>query len=348
MQNSKDSLGDRMKSYEDSYRLSLPIRMPVILRIDGKAFHTYTKGCKKPVDDGLVECMNLTAIELCKRVQGCQLAYVQSDEISLLLVNYKNLDSGSWFENNLQKMVSISAAVASVTFTENSDQIWGSDNYQSVAGDMHSFPIRKPAYFDSRAFVLPKEEVCNYFIWRQQDATRNSVQMLARSLYSHKQCDNKNNSQLQELCFQKGVNWNDCPIPQKRGRCIVKKETFKPVTWNGKGPVTAEQRFVTRSEWVVDDEIPIFSENRKYIEQYAYPMLTYKVESVNAVPGQIPLKIEMTTLDEGPSYEDYMDSLKNSGLYEEEIDAPLWMDPDEVDEMMKQMVLSDNDPDKRD
>jgi tRNA(His) guanylyltransferase len=284
---SNDSLGDRMKVYEDAYRNHLPIRMPVILRIDGCHFHTYTKGCKKPVDDGLVECMNDAAIALCKNIQGCQMAYVQSDEISLLLVNYKNLDSGSWFENNLQKMVSVSSSIAAATFTINSSKIWGFDEHQSVSGDVQSYPIVKPAYFDSRAFVLPKEEVCNYFIWRQQDATRNSVQMLARSLYSHKQCNNKNNTQLQEMCFQKGVNWNDCPTAQKRGRCIVKVEVNKPVAWNGNGPVTAEQRYVTRSEWIVHNEIPVFSQDRRYIEKYAYPLMITKIPSFKVV-GEHP------------------------------------------------------------
>jgi tRNA(His) guanylyltransferase len=263
---SNDNLGDRMKSYEDCYRLSLPIRMPVILRIDGKAFHTYTRGCKRPVDNGLVECMNDTAIELCKKVQGCQIAYVQSDEISLLLTNYEQVDTQSWFDNNLLKMVSISASIASVTFTMNSDKIWGDETHQSVAGDTHYYPIRKPAYFDSRAFVMPKEDVCNYFLWRQQDATRNSVQMLARTLYSHKQLENKNNSELQELIFQKGINWNDCPIPQKRGRCIVKKVVIK----EGFNPQTGEALPTQRSEWVVDNAIPIFSQDRSYIEQYVY------------------------------------------------------------------------------
>lgn len=280
MQNSKDSLGDRMKGYEDSYRMNLPIRMPVILRIDGKAFHTYTKGCKKPVDDNLVNAMDETAKYLCKNIQGAQLAYVQSDEISLLLVNYKSLDSGSWFENSLQKMVSVAASMAGAKFTSISNTI---------------FDEAKIATFDCRAFVLPKEDVCNYFVWRQQDATRNSVQMLARSIYSHKQCDNKNNNQLQEMCWKAGINWNDCPTSQKRGRCIVKREVTKPVIWNGKGPVTAEAQFYSRSEWTVDNEIPVFSEYRKYIDEYTYPLITYKIPSVRVVPGQEPLPpLEMT------------------------------------------------------
>jgi tRNA(His) guanylyltransferase len=262
----KDSLGDRMKTFEDSYRQHLPIRMPVIIRVDGAHFHSYTAKCKKPVDMGLVDCMNETAIALCETVQGCQLAYVQSDEISLLVTNYQDINTQSWFDNNLQKMVSVSASTASVAFTLNSYQIWG------VVGVRIPEPIIKPAYFDSRAFVLPKEEVCNYFIWRQQDATRNSVQMLARSLYSHKQLENKNNSELQEMIFQKGINWNDCPVFQKRGRCIVKTKTIQ----EGTNPKTGEVLQAERSKWIVDNEIPIFSKDRSYIDNYAFPLM--KVE----------------------------------------------------------------------
>ncbi len=263
---SNDSLGDRMKSYEDAYRTHLPIRLPVIMRIYGKAFHSYVKGkspvgkeVEKPFDQGLFDCMNDTAIELCKEVQGCRLAYVQSDEISLLLTNYQTTDTQSWFDNNLQKMVSISAAVASVTFTQNSWKIWGIDESRE-----DPYYLTKEAYFDSRAFIVPKEEVCNYFIWRQQDATRNSVQMLARSLYSHKECTDKNNSELQDLIFQKGINWNDCPVSQKRGRCIIK--TTSPRT--ALNPKTGEYVTTERSEWIVDNNIPIFTVDRNYIDKY--------------------------------------------------------------------------------
>lgn len=258
---SNDSLGDRMKCFESAYRISLPIRMPVMLRIDGKAFHTYTRGCKRPFDEKLVEVMNDTAAYLCKNIQGAQIAYVQSDEISILLNNYKSLDTQPWFENNLQKMASVSASMAGAIFTANSFVIWEPKD-RIVDG----LGFIKPAIFDSRAFVLPKEEVCNYMLWRQQDATRNSVQMLARSLYSHKECENKNGSTLQEMCFQKGYNWNDLPTFQKRGRCIIKKKSMKEQF----NPTTGERVMVERSEWVVDNDIPIFSEKRKYVEQYVY------------------------------------------------------------------------------
>lgn len=231
----KDSLGDRMKeNYESRYKVKLPTRMPVIIRLDGKAFHTLTKrlNLEKPFDDTFITCMDRTATELCKQIQGVQMAYVQSDEISLFLHNYKKLQTQPWFDNELQKMVSISAAFASVEFS-------------------FQVNMRFPEYpggglFDSRVFVLPEAEVNNYFAWRQQDNTRNSVQMLARSLYSHKECNNKNNSQLQEMSFQKGQNWDKLETRYKRGRCIIKDE-------NGK--------------WIVDNEIPIFTKDREYINK---------------------------------------------------------------------------------
>ncbi len=240
---SNDSLGDRMKKYEDVFRTSLPERMPVVLRIDGKAFHSYTKGCKRPFDEKLVEVMNETAEYLCKNIMGARLAYVQSDEISILLTNYNDINSQSWFDNNLQKMVSVSAGMASGVFTSLSPKIFGT---------------AKLAVFDARAWVMPKEDTNNYFLWRQQDCTRNSVQMVARSMYPHKELHKMGNSQLQDMIFKKGTNWNDLPVSQRRGRCIVKEQFAKD------GAV--------RSKWIVDNEIPIFSQDRAYIEKWVYPV----------------------------------------------------------------------------
>lgn len=246
-----DNLGDRMKGYEDAYRHAFLERMPIIIRLDGNHFHSYTKECQRPFDAKLTETMNETALYLCKNVQNAVLAYTQSDEISLLLINYKELNSQSWFNNNIQKMVSVAASMAGAIFTFNSWRIW-------MGGVMAPVGLEsiRPAMFDARAFVLPKEEVNNYFLWRQQDNTRNSVQMLARSLYSHKECEDKNNSALQEMCFQKGQNWNDLPTAQKRGRCIVKEKYMKDD--------------VERSRWIVDNEIPIFSANKDYINKEVF------------------------------------------------------------------------------
>lgn len=249
----KDSLGDRMKVfYEDAYRVSLPMRLPIIVRIDGSHFHSYTRNCVRPFDDKLSNVMDETAIELCKNIQGARLAYVQSDETSILINNYTSLNSEAWFSNNIQKMTSVAASIAGSFFTANSWKIWTKEDKPSLV-DI------KQAYFDARVFVLPKEEVCNYFLWRETDASRNSVQMVARSLYSHKELNNKNISQMQDMIHAKGMNWNDLPIHQKRGRCIVKQTYMKDD--------------VQRSRWVVDFAIPIFSQDRDYINREVFTEL---------------------------------------------------------------------------
>ncbi len=248
--NFKDVLGDRMKSfYEDPYRIYLPMRIPVIVRCDGKSFHTFTRDCKRPIDDLFVDAMNKVTITLCQEIQGAKVGFVQSDEISILINNYTELNTQGWLKNNLQKMTSIAAGIASSVMTEESVKIFGSS---------------KRAVFDARVFVLPKEEVNNYFYWRQKDCEKNSLQSLARTLYSHKELFGKVNNQLQELCFQKGINWNDCPTSQKRGRCIVKTRSLK----NSINKKTGFEVSALRSEWIVDQEIPIFSQDRNYIEKY--------------------------------------------------------------------------------
>lgn len=215
-------LGDRMKSYEDQYRYTVMPRMPVIIRVDGKAFHSLTRGCKKPFDESLAECMDTTALALVSEIQNARMAFVQSDEISVLLVDYNKFDSQQCFTGNLQKMVSVSASIAGVTFSR---------------------AYARYAYFDSRAFALPEHEVTNYFIWRQQDATRNSISMAAQSLYSPKQLHGVNCGKMQEMIFQKGTNWNDYPARFRRGRVIIK---------GGQ----------------IDSELPIFTQDRQYIERF--------------------------------------------------------------------------------
>jgi tRNA(His) 5'-end guanylyltransferase len=168
--------------------------------------------------------MNTVAKYLCKEIQGAVMAYVQSDEISILINNFKTLEQTPWFANEVQKIASVSAGMASAVLTKE---------------------LGKIAVFDSRVFPIPKEEVVNLLIWRQQDWERNSIQMLAQSLYSHKQLHGKNKADLNEMCFQKGHNWNDLPVYLKRGRCVV----------------------YTDSGWEVDNDIPIFKDNRRYIEE---------------------------------------------------------------------------------
>lgn len=269
--NKNDNLGDRMKTYENVTRTHLTRRTPVIIRIDGKAFHTFTKGFVKPFDDILVQTMQDTMKYLCENIEGCVLGYTQSDEITLVLCDYKKLTSQAWFDNNIQKMCSISASIATLEFNrkfcENKDQwIMNTHNCAYSNEDMLEkwFKIRNAyddadfhgALFDSRAFNIPKEEVNNCLLWRQQDATRNSIQSVAQANFSHKQLQNKNCSELQEMLFQeKGINWNNIPTHLKRGSCCIKEQY----------EIETEDGVALRSRWIIDKEIPVFSQDTSYV-----------------------------------------------------------------------------------
>ena len=281
MSNNKDSLGDRMKGYENISRIYLTRRTPVIIRIDGKAFHSFTRGFAKPFDDILIKSMQDTSKYLCENIMGCKLAYTQSDEISLLLIDYEKLGTQAWFDNNLQKMVSVAASMATMAFNKFFMREVLEEEFEWKAGftpqsvmiqerhqkyiDNLKTAINKGAMFDARAFILPKEEVNNYFIWRQQDATRNSIQMVAQNNFSHKELQGKSCNVLQDMLHeQKGINWNDYPTVYKRGSCIIK--VYDVITqYDEVGNVCG---YTERTKWIVDEEIPIFTQDRDYINKY--------------------------------------------------------------------------------
>lgn len=232
-----DALGDRMKrQYEDRTRVMLPRRTYTVIRVDGKAFHTFTRSLKKPYDETLVNAMDAAAVALCEELQGARLAYVQSDEISVLLTDFTTISTEAWFDGNLQKIVSVAASIATAAFNCAFDD--RSEYYSRTPG----------ATFDARAFTIPDPtEVENYFIWRQQDAVRNSIQSMAQSLFLHKVLQGRNSNQLQELIFaETGLNWNDLPSSQKRGRVI--------------------HYYMTR--WGVDDNTPSFTQERDYLREF--------------------------------------------------------------------------------
>lgn len=251
------SIADRMKGYENISRVYLTKRSPVIIRIDGKSFHSFTRGFKRPFDAALMDAMAETAKYLCDNITGCKLAYTQSDEISLLLTDYETTEMTPWFENNLQKLVSVSASMATLAFNKTFAEKYAELSEQAQPDDKEYISTlakaaKTGATFDSRAFVLPKDEVVNYFIWRQQDATRNSILMVAQSLYSHKEIQGIKCDALQDKMFvERNVNWNDFPTRQKRGTCVIRK--------------TVIQNGAERRRFVIDDDIPIFTKNRDYI-----------------------------------------------------------------------------------
>jgi len=221
MKNPKDSLGDRMKSYyEKITKYFLPRRTHTIIRIDGKAFHTYTKGLKRPFDSGLIEDMNETAKYLCENIQGAKFGYVQSDEISILMTDFDTIKTGAWFEGNVQKIASISASLATGIFNK-----LRRDRFEDQKDGFMKPPSL--AFFDSRVFTIAQtHEVKNYFLWRQQDCVRNSISSVAQSLYSHTELNGKKCNQMQEMIFQKNINWDKYDAGLKRGRVIYRAETL--------------------------------------------------------------------------------------------------------------------------
>lgn len=278
-----DELGKRIKeNYENIPKTRLMRRTPVAIRIDGKAFHTFVRGFQKPFDEVLIKSMQETTKYLCENIQGCILGYTQSDEITLILIDYQRLTSSAWFDYEVQKMCSISASMATMAFNKifaknvmEYDFEWKCSlvpqsveiqkkhcNYMEVLNKA----VEKGAMFDARCFNVPKEEVTNLIYWRQLDATRNSIQMVGQANFSHKELQNKSCNDIQDMLMtQKNINWNDFPIYQKRGTCVIKEEYYpEPV----KGYENCEVNALdVRTRWIIDKYIPIFKgEGRNYIE----------------------------------------------------------------------------------
>ena len=268
----KDSLGDRMMRYEYETRKYLERKQPVIMRLDGKAFHSFTRGLKKPFDEIFVKTMQDTMKYLCENVQGCVLGYCQSDEITLVLVDYQSREASAWFDNNIQKMVSVSASMATLAFNKAFTKYatkwcndyfdaWHNDDWEDKYFEVLNKKV-STAMFDSRVFTLPKEEVVNCLIWRQQDATRNSIQSVGQANFSHTQLHGKNCSDIQDmLMLEKGINWNDYPTHLKRGSCCIKK----PFVIN-----EGTEQEAIRNKWVLDTEIPIFTQDKDYINKLVF------------------------------------------------------------------------------
>jgi tRNA(His) 5'-end guanylyltransferase len=252
-----------MKSYyEEVSKTRLVRRMPVIIRIDGKAFHTFTRGMNKPFDDILINAMQETTKYLCQHVQGCKLGYTQSDEISLLVTDYDTLDTDAWFEYEVQKMCSVAASIATMAFNyyfeKYFDQKFGDEAICDVlltskdkkikrhAGFSHLFSdTPNMAMFDARCFNLPKEEVANYFYWRQVDAMRNSVNMVGQAHFSPKEMNGKSVFEVRKMLEDIKDNWENYSIVKQRGTSVFKKD----------------------DKWFIDENMPILKgENRTYVD----------------------------------------------------------------------------------
>ena len=276
----RDDLGTRMKTfYEEIPKTKLMRRCPVTIRIDGKAFHTFTRGFQKPFDEVLIEAMQKTMKYLCENIQGCVLGYTQSDEITLILVDYKKLNSSAWFDYEVQKMCSIAASMATMAFNRffmyeyEEFNRWVNEGNPTDEdrrlNDIYYDAMCKGAMFDARCFNIPKEEVTNLIYWRQLDASRNSIQMVGQANFSHKELQNKSCNQIQDMLMeQKGINWNDLPTYQKRGACCIKNSHIVRRLSDETVLCIVEDPGKPTNEWIIDKNIPIFKGcNREYIDK---------------------------------------------------------------------------------
>jgi len=251
--NHRDALGDRMKRYEEATRFSLPRRTYTIIRIDGRAFHSWTRGLEKPYDTDFMHLMDWTAVALCEQISGAQFAYVQSDEISVLAVDFLDINTESWFDGNVQKWCSVGASIATMAFNRRVM------DFLTHSGDMaqNKILLKQPnAMFDARVYTIPDPiEVENYFVWRQQDAERNSIMMLARAYATHKQLAGKKRADQHEIIHKAGDNWAKHPVRFKHGGVM------RHVRWTtGHGEMRTD-----KTNWLMDEDTPVFTKEREYL-----------------------------------------------------------------------------------
>ena len=268
-------LANRMKEYEKRNQYYLQKRTPVAIRVDGRSFHTFTKGFQRPFDDVLIKTMQETAKYMCENIQGAKFAYVQSDEITIILTDYDTLETDCWFNYRTDKLCSIAASMATMIFNkifkekvENFIEEGGAFslaqlNYNQMKMEPYLKAIEKGAMFDARCFNIPKEEVTNLIYWRQLDATRNSIQMVGQANFSHKELQNKSCNDIQDMLHeQKGINWNDYPTVCKRGTAIIYVNYQNPQSLTDKDIIKG---------WKIDTEMPILKgENRAYVDDLVY------------------------------------------------------------------------------
>ena len=266
-------LASRMKEYEKRNQYYLQKRTPVAIRVDGRSFHTFTKGFQRPFDEILIKTMQETAKYMCENIQGAKFAYIQSDEITIILIDYDTLETDCWFNYRTDKLCSITASMATMAFNKFFDNNVREyinkiiPNALSPLAITYMQAVDKGAMFDARCFNIPKEEVTNLVYWRQLDAARNSIQMVGQANFSHKELQNKSCNMIQDMLHeQKGINWNDFPTDCKRGAAVIKKKIGTNVAAAcGIAGATYEDR------WVIDRDMPILKgEDRAYVDNLIY------------------------------------------------------------------------------
>lgn len=209
------TLEERMKRYEEAYSSKLTIRTPIIIRVDGWHFKSFTKGFEKPFDKTFRQCMYNTMLSLCTEIPDVVFAYTQSDEISLLILNYQSFEHEPWFDNRFNKLISLSSALATREF----------NHYLSLGTSLIEKEKVGHAAFDARVFTIPEDDIVNYFYWRQKDAIRNSIENVAQTYFNQKDLNGLSQDDLlKKLKDEKCIIWSEYPTMYQRGICAYRND----------------------------------------------------------------------------------------------------------------------------
>lgn len=234
-------LSIKMKEAESLSDYKLNAKVPVLARIDGKAFHTLTKNMKKPFDENFHQSMINAAKELCENISGVKIAYVQSDEISLLLTDYDKINTQPWFNYELRKCCSVSASIATGGFLVSYMKLF-KDQAEKIMIGNGIIPS-----FDSRFWNLDRENIFDYFKWRQIDCIKNSKMLLGQSHFSHKQLHGKNTDEVCQMLLEKNISWDKTEARFKYGTILIKENYI----------IQVNNKDITRNHWV-DKAAPLF------------------------------------------------------------------------------------------
>ena len=288
--NNKDFLGDNLTQYENDSRIFLPKKTPVIIRVIGKSINTLSKNLKKPFDEFIINAMQETMKFLCEHIHGCKLAYTHPYEINLLLIDYDKANTTACFNNDLQKLVSVTASMATMKFNKVfsksvddfcKEKLQGPEPWKNLEDCDRKYinnllqAASKGAFFESKAFALPQDEVNNYFTSRQTEFSFKSIMIVAQAHFKHEYIQNKTSIELQHMLYNKKcINYSDFPVHLKRGSCCIRERYFTP---HEKGedtyinPITGNpEPGMWKSRWIIEKETPIFSRNPEYINDFVY------------------------------------------------------------------------------
>jgi len=285
------TLEEKMKKFEKNTTHYLTSGEPVIIRLDLKGGSKFTKNFRKPFDFVFAESMKETMKYLCENIPTASLGFCNSDEITILLIDYQTGNINNWYDGRQSKIESLSAANASVMFNKTFERIvnmidptindlfeeyriklikdFGFNEDEIEDGTLekqcqdYRMALNLNPHFDCRAFNIPKDEVVNNIHWRQMDCLRNAKSTLAQAYFTQKQLNGKSGEEMLEILkTQKGINFEDIKDYLKHGSYCTKDKVMVFSDYL--------KEEIERNKWIVKDAPVFVNDNREIIEKLVY------------------------------------------------------------------------------